>query len=64
MQCKTKGSLTSINTLDNVVLMEVLDAYWDDGLLDPAQRRRVLGLALSACLNAPVEETGYGVFRT
>jgi acetyl-CoA carboxylase carboxyltransferase component len=36
---------------------------WDDGILDPAQTRRVLGLALSACLNAPVEQTTYGVFR-
>lgn len=36
---------------------------WDDGILDPAQTRRVLGLALSACLNAPVEATHYGVFR-
>ncbi len=36
---------------------------WDDGILDPAQTRRVLGLALSVCLNAPVEETRYGVFR-
>jgi len=36
---------------------------WDDGILDPAQTRQVLGLALSACLNAPVAETGYGVFR-
>jgi acetyl-CoA carboxylase carboxyltransferase component len=36
---------------------------WDDGILDPAQTRTVLGLALSACLNAPVEETRFGVFR-
>jgi acetyl-CoA carboxylase carboxyltransferase component len=36
---------------------------WDDGILDPAETRRVLGLALSACLNAPVEETKFGVFR-
>ncbi|HQA67953.1 MAG TPA: carboxyl transferase domain-containing protein, partial [Aggregatilineales bacterium] len=36
---------------------------WDDGILDPAQTRRVLGLALSVCLNAPIEETRYGVFR-
>ena len=36
---------------------------WDDGILDPAQTRQVLGLALSACLNAPVEQTQYGVFR-
>ncbi len=36
---------------------------WDDGILDPTQTRRVLGLALSACLNKPIEETRYGVFR-
>ncbi len=36
---------------------------WDDGIIDPAQTRRVLGLALSASLNAPVEKTRFGVFR-
>jgi acetyl-CoA carboxylase carboxyltransferase component len=36
---------------------------WDDGILDPAQTRRVLGLALSACLNRPIDETRFGVFR-
>ncbi len=36
---------------------------WDDGILDPAETRRVLGLALSACLNAPTEKTQFGVFR-
>jgi 3-methylcrotonyl-CoA carboxylase beta subunit len=36
---------------------------WDDGILDPAQTRRVLGLALSACLNKPIADTQYGVFR-
>ncbi|MBI5930900.1 MAG: methylcrotonoyl-CoA carboxylase [Chloroflexi bacterium] len=36
---------------------------WDDGILDPAETRRVLGLALSACLNAPTAETQFGVFR-
>ncbi len=36
---------------------------WDDGILDPAQTRRVVGLALSACLNKPSKETRYGVFR-
>ena len=36
---------------------------WDDGVIDPAQTRRVLGLALSASLNAPIEETRFGVFR-
>jgi len=36
---------------------------WDDGILDPPQTRRMLALALSACLNAPVGETEYGVWR-
>jgi 3-methylcrotonyl-CoA carboxylase beta subunit len=36
---------------------------WDDGIIDPADTRRVLGLALSACLNAPIERTEFGVFR-
>ena len=36
---------------------------WDDGIIAPRDTRRVLGLALSACLNAPVEGTKFGVFR-
>ena len=36
---------------------------WDDGVIDPADTRRVLGLALSAALNAPIPETKFGVFR-
>ena len=36
---------------------------WDDGVIDPADTRTVLGLAISAALNAPVEETRFGVFR-
>ncbi|MBI2398261.1 MAG: methylcrotonoyl-CoA carboxylase [Xanthomonadales bacterium] len=36
---------------------------WDDGIIDPADTRRVLGLALSASLNAPIEKHGFGVFR-
>jgi 3-methylcrotonyl-CoA carboxylase beta subunit len=36
---------------------------WDDGVIDPAQTRRVLGLGLSAALNAPIETTRFGVFR-
>jgi len=36
---------------------------WDDGIIDPAQTRDVLGLALSATLNAPIKETRFGVFR-
>ena len=36
---------------------------WDDGVIDPADTRTVLGLALSACANAPIEPISYGVFR-
>ncbi|MEL7487648.1 MAG: carboxyl transferase domain-containing protein, partial [Pseudomonadota bacterium] len=36
---------------------------WDDGVIDPAQTRDVLGLCLSASLNAPIEKTRFGVFR-
>jgi 3-methylcrotonyl-CoA carboxylase beta subunit len=36
---------------------------WDDGVIDPADTRRVLALSISAALNAPVEETKFGVFR-
>jgi 3-methylcrotonyl-CoA carboxylase beta subunit len=36
---------------------------WDDGIIDPADTRRVLGLALSAALNAPIPRTQFGVFR-
>ena len=36
---------------------------WDDGILDPAETRQALMLALSACLNAPIEPTTFGVFR-
>jgi 3-methylcrotonyl-CoA carboxylase beta subunit len=36
---------------------------WDDGIIDPADTRRVLGLAISASMNAPIEPQRYGVFR-
>ena len=36
---------------------------WDDGVIDPIDTRRVLGLALAVALNAPVEDTRFGVFR-
>ena len=36
---------------------------WDDGIIDPADTRMVLGLGLSASLNAPIEDTTFGVFR-
>ena len=36
---------------------------WDDGIIAPEDTRRVLGLAISAALNAPIAPTSFGVFR-
>jgi len=36
---------------------------WDDGIIDPADTRKVLGLSLSAALNAPIPQTQFGLFR-
>jgi acetyl-CoA carboxylase carboxyltransferase component len=36
---------------------------WDDGIIDPLDTRRVLGLGLAAAVNAPIPETTFGVFR-
>jgi 3-methylcrotonyl-CoA carboxylase beta subunit len=36
---------------------------WDDGIIDPAETRMTLALAISASLNAPIEPTRFGVFR-
>ena len=36
---------------------------WDDGIIDPRDTRDVLGLAISASLNAPMPETDFGIFR-
>jgi len=36
---------------------------WDDGVIDPAQTRDVLAIAIAASLNAPIQETRFGVFR-
>ena len=36
---------------------------WDDGIIDPADTRRVLALGISAALNAPIPESTFGVFR-
>ena len=35
---------------------------WDDGIIDPSETRMVLGLSMSAALNAPIGETRFGVF--
>jgi 3-methylcrotonyl-CoA carboxylase beta subunit len=36
---------------------------WDDGVIDPVDTRRVLGMGLAAAANAPVPEPSYGIFR-
>ena len=36
---------------------------WDDGVIDPLDTRKVLALGLAAAMQAPAEETSYGVFR-
>ena len=36
---------------------------WDDGIIDPRDTRDVLGLAISASLNAPMPDTNFGIFR-
>eukprot|EP00297_Palpitomonas_bilix_P008940 CAMPEP_0113900902 /NCGR_PEP_ID=MMETSP0780_2-20120614/20948_1 /TAXON_ID=652834 /ORGANISM="Palpitomonas bilix" /LENGTH=528 /DNA_ID=CAMNT_0000893439 /DNA_START=284 /DNA_END=1870 /DNA_ORIENTATION=+ /assembly_acc=CAM_ASM_000599 len=36
---------------------------WDDGVILPTETRRILGLSLSAAMNAPIEDTKFGVFR-
>uniref|UniRef100_A0A2K6RZA1 Methylcrotonoyl-CoA carboxylase beta chain, mitochondrial n=1 Tax=Saimiri boliviensis boliviensis TaxID=39432 RepID=A0A2K6RZA1_SAIBB len=36
---------------------------WDDGIIDPADTRLVLGLSFSAALNAPIKKTDFGIFR-
>ena len=44
----------------------ILDAsarLWDDGVIDPADTRTVLGLSLASALNRPIEDTKFGVFR-
>ncbi|XP_073091422.1 methylcrotonoyl-CoA carboxylase beta chain, mitochondrial isoform X4 [Manis javanica] len=36
---------------------------WDDGIIDPVDTRLVLGLSISAALNAPIQKTDFGIFR-
>jgi 3-methylcrotonyl-CoA carboxylase beta subunit len=36
---------------------------WDDGIIDPVDTRRVLGMGLAVAANAPIPEPGYGLFR-
>ena len=36
---------------------------WDDGVIDPRQTRQIIALSLSAALNAPLQESKFGIFR-
>jgi 3-methylcrotonyl-CoA carboxylase beta subunit len=69
---KTLMSDTELKNFKAPIVKQYLDmssAYystarlWDDGVIDPAQTRDILGLAIAASLNAESEETKFGVFR-
>ncbi|MCV0397899.1 MAG: methylcrotonoyl-CoA carboxylase [Rhizobiaceae bacterium] len=74
-QMKRAGQEPDQAVLDKVyedtrkAYLEQLSAYystselWDDGILDPVDTRNALGVAISASLNAPLGDSGYGVFR-
>lgn len=56
-------SLFPLTSFRNSAAYYASARLWDDGVIDPADTRNVLGLSLSAALNAPPEETKFGVFR-
>lgn len=74
-QMKRNGEEINQDVLDKVyndtfaAYQEQCSAYfstskiWDDGIIDPADTRNVLGMAISSSLNAPLGDPGYGVFR-
>ena len=51
------------NTKPRGILITPGARLWDDGIIAPRDTRRVLGLGISAALNAPLEETRFGLFR-
>lgn len=61
--------LNEVKEKTEAAYMEQLSAYystsqiWDDGILDPVDTRNSLGMAITASLNAPLGDSGYGVFR-
>jgi 3-methylcrotonyl-CoA carboxylase beta subunit len=74
-QMKRNGGTVDQDEVDRLwddtrkAYQEQLSAYystselWDDGIIDPVDTRNALGIAISASLNAPLGEGGYGVFR-
>ncbi len=63
------GELAEIHSRTLEAYNEQISAYhstselWDDGIIDPVDTRNALGIAISASLNAPFSDSGYGVFR-
>ena len=49
--------------ISNFYSIFIFFRLWDDGVIDPVDTRMVVGLSLSAALNAPIEPTKFGVFR-
>ena len=55
--------VNEILSLKKFIIFRLCFRLWDDGVIDPVDSRKVLGLSLSAALNAPVEDTKFGIFR-
>ena len=53
----------NVTFLNNDFYLYLLLRLWDDGVIDPADTRKVIALSLSASLNAKVPDTPFGVFR-
>lgn len=73
---KNRHNLTWDEQEKNAVLQQIRNQYeeqgnpyyasarlWDDGIIDPKDTRKVLGLSIAAALNTPIKPTRYGVFR-
>ena len=53
-----------INKFDHEAIAYYATArLWDDGIIDPAETRQVLGLSLVASLNSPIKKSNFGIFR-
>ena len=62
-RCSTVTQPNSQSLKSKTIIKYLIRRLWDDGVIDPADTRRVLGLSLSASLNAPVPDTKFGIFR-
>lgn len=60
---KEKWEIVNTFILQTCSTCNTVSRLWDDGVIDPADTRTVLGLSLSASLNAPQQQTQFGVFR-